>query len=152
MSKLKTVLAGLLAATALASGPSARAAMDPKALVMTPPDQIQWKGDPGKPQSVVLAGDPNKGGSLYVMLIKWPPHQSSRPHSHPHDRFITVLDGTWWVNTGAKYSPETMTAVAKGSFVTHFGNQIHYDGTKDDGAVIEIVGIGPATMTPREEK
>lgn len=35
-----------------------------------------------------------------------------------------------------------------GSFGTHFGKQIHHDGTKDLEAVLEIVGQGPATATP----
>jgi hypothetical protein len=30
--------------------------------------------------------------------------------------------------------------------------QIHYDGAKDSEAVLEIVGEGPATATPAEEK
>jgi hypothetical protein len=38
------------------------------------------------------------------------------------------------------------------SVVTHFGKQIHYDGAKNGDAVLEIVGEGPATVTPAEEK
>jgi hypothetical protein len=36
--------------------------------------------------------------------------------------------------------------------VTHFGKQVHYDGAKDEEAVLLIVGEGPATVTPAEEK
>ena len=39
-----------------------------------------------------------------------------------------------------------------GTFVTHFGKQVHYDGAKDEEAVLLIVGEGPATITPAEEK
>jgi len=39
-----------------------------------------------------------------------------------------------------------------GTIVTHYGNQIHYDGAKDDEAVLEIVGIGPAASTPADGK
>jgi hypothetical protein len=39
-----------------------------------------------------------------------------------------------------------------GSFVTHFGKQVHYDGAKDGDVVLEIVGEGPATSTPAEVK
>jgi hypothetical protein len=35
-----------------------------------------------------------------------------------------------------------------GSFVTHFGKQVHWDGAKDTDAVLLIVGEGPATTTP----
>jgi hypothetical protein len=38
-----------------------------------------------------------------------------------------------------------------GTFVTHFGKQVHWDGAKDEDAVILIVGEGPATSTRVEE-
>jgi hypothetical protein len=37
-----------------------------------------------------------------------------------------------------------------GSFVTHFGKQIHYDGAKDVETILQIVGEGPATSTRAE--
>ena len=35
-----------------------------------------------------------------------------------------------------------------GTFVTHYGKQVHWDGAKDTDAVLLIVGEGPATSTP----
>ena len=102
-------------------------------------------------ESVTLVGDPSKPG-LYVVLQKWLAHNNSRPHFHPNDRYITVISGTWWVNTGAKYDLEGMKPVPAGSFVTHFGKEIHYDGAKDEDCVLQIVGMGPATSTAAEEK
>jgi quercetin dioxygenase-like cupin family protein len=89
---------------------------------------------------------------MYGMVIKWPPHTGSRPHSHPNARYITVLSGTWWVNTGAKYSPETMVPMKPGAFIVHTAGEIHYDGTKDEPAMIYIVGMGPAPIVDREQK
>ena len=37
-----------------------------------------------------------------------------------------------------------------GSFVTHFGKQVHWDGAKDEDAVLLIMGEGPATATEVE--
>jgi len=76
----------------------------------------------------------------------------SRPHFHPNDRYVMVLSGTWWVGTGPKYDPDSTVAVHAGSYVVHTGKQIHYDGAKDEIAVLEIVGEGPATATPAEQK
>jgi hypothetical protein len=39
-----------------------------------------------------------------------------------------------------------------GTFVTHYGQQVHFDGAKDEDAVLLIVGLGPATATPAEAK
>jgi hypothetical protein len=126
--------------------------LDPKAIVIQLPKQIKWvRAANGGAEQAVVVGDPAKPG-LYVVLQKWLPHNNSRPHFHPNDRFITVLSGTWWVNTGPKYDPDGMKPVPAGSFVTHPGKQIHYDGAKDAECILEIVGMGPATSTPAEEK
>jgi len=141
----------------LALGGSAQApvpaanGLDPKVLAYKLPDQIQWKEDPLGPKTAVLYGDPSKPG-LYIMLVKWTPNRMSHPHWHPNDRFITVISGTWWVGTGAKFDPDKTVPMPAGSFVTHFGKEIHYDGAKDSEAVLEIVGDGPATATPAEQK
>src|SRR5262249_36640557 len=79
--------------------------LDPKAINIQLPKDIKWVGTAGGSQQAVLVGDPAKPG-LYVVLTKWLPHNNSRPHSHPNDRFITVLKGTWWVNTGSNYDPD----------------------------------------------
>lgn len=125
--------------------------LDPAALIYKLPEQIHWTEDPMGAKMAVLQGDPAKPG-LYVVLVKWTPQHMSRPHFHPHDRFITVLSGTWWVGTGAKFDPDATVPLPAGAFVTHFGKQIHYDGAKDAEAVLEIVGEGPATATPAEAK
>jgi hypothetical protein len=130
--------------------PSARD-LDPKVLAYKLPDQISWKDDPIGAKVAVLQGDPSKPG-LYIVLIKWTPNHMSRPHWHPNDRFITVISGTWWVGAGAKFDPGKTVPFPAGSFVTHLGKQIHYDGAKDSEAVLEIVGDGPATATPAEAK
>jgi hypothetical protein len=126
--------------------------LDPKAISVQLPKDIKWvRAANGGSESATLVGDPSKEG-MYIVLQKWLPHNNSRPHFHPNDRYITVLSGTWWVNTGAKYDPDGFKPVPAGSFVTHYGKQIHYDGAKDEECVLLIVGMGPATGTPAEKK
>ncbi len=128
------------------------AELDPKAIAIQLPKDIKWTVNAAAGSEVaVLVGDPAKPG-LYIVLQKWLPHHNSRPHFHPNDRFITVISGTWWVNTGPKYDLEGMKPIPAGSFVTHYGGQIHYDGAKDGETVLQIVGMGPATNTPAETK
>ena len=86
------------------------------------------------------------------MLLRWPPNWNTHPHAHPNDRMITVLEGTLWVGTGTKFLPAGNTPVGKGGFIVDNANEPHYEITKDDGALIEITGLGPDTMIPREEK
>ena len=132
----------------------ARAAeLDAAAVAFKLPDQIKWSApSPAGNQSALLVGDPAKEG-LYVQMVKWlAGGHFSHPHFHPHDRFITVLKGTWWVGTGTKYDPESTVAMPAGTFVIHYGQQVHYDGAKAEDAVLLIVGEGPGTSTPAEVK
>jgi hypothetical protein len=127
--------------------------LNPAAVVYKLPDQIKWsEPTPAGSQNAVMAGDPSKPG-LYVVLNKWlKGNHFSRPHFHPNDRFITVISGTWWVGTGPKFDPANTVPMPAGSFVTHFGKQVHWDGAKDEDAVLLIVGEGPGTSTPAEQK
>ena len=144
-------LVAAFAMTTLSLGAAGATDLKPAALAYQLPNQIKWTDNPGGSRSAVLVGDPSKPG-LYVMLNEWTPHHMSHPHFHPHDRYITVLSGTWWVGTGTHYDPDKTVPMPAGTFVTHFAKQVHYDGAKDVPAVLEIVGEGPATATPAEEK
>ena len=137
-------------AMVLAVGAARAAELDPKAVIFKLPDQIEWQGTGGN-RSAVLAGDPTKPG-LYVVINKWlAGNNFSPPHFHPNDRFITVLKGTWWVGSGNKFDPANTVPMREGTFVTHFGKQVHWDGAKDEDAILLIVGEGPATNTRVEE-
>lgn len=130
----------------LAIAPARAVELDAKAVIYKLPDQIDWKGTGGN-RSAVLVGDPAKPG-LYVVINKWlAGNNFSRPHFHPNDRFITVVKGTWWVATGNKDDKNNMVPMPAGSFVTHFGKQVHWDGAKDEEAWVLIVGEGPGTLT-----
>jgi hypothetical protein len=107
------------------------------------PDQIDWKSRPGSAsQAAVVFGDPTKPG-LYLQLLRRGPDDWSQPHSHPNDRFITVLKGTFLIGTGAKFDRDNTVAIGPGGIVRDIAHQMHYDGTGPEGATIEIIGMGP---------
>ena len=65
---------------------------------------------------------------------------------------MTASSPLSWVGTGTKFDPASTVAMPAGTFVTHFAKGIHYDGAKDEEAVLLIVGEGPAGSTRAEEK
>jgi hypothetical protein len=131
---------------------SPAAELDPRAVAAVMPDRIPWGPvTPNGNQQAVLLGDPSRPGP-YIVMVRWLPGHMSRPHSHPNDRFITVLSGTWWVGSGARFDPDATAPVPAGGFVTHFGGQAHYDGAKDEATVLLIVGEGPGTSSPAEAR
>ena len=155
----KTTLEGLFAVLlpiglAIAAAPLAAADIDPTIAGYILPKDIPWKKNPLNPgnEQAVLYGDPNKAGDFYIVRVKWLPGNMSRPHFHQNDRLIVVISGTWWVGTGDKYDPASTVPMPAGTYVTHYGGKIHYDGAKDEETVIEVHGIGPAASKPAERK
>lgn len=107
------------------------------------PQDFDWKSRPnGAGQTAALFGDPAKPG-MYIQLLKRGPDDWSQPHSHPNERFITVLAGTFKIGTGAKFDKEHTVSLGPGSVVRDIANQMHYDGTGPEGATIQIMGVGP---------
>ena len=151
---MRRILLSAAMVAAFVSVGSVKAANDlnPAAISIKLPKDIPWvENEKAGSANAVLVGDPTKPG-FYAVMTKWHGGHMSRPHFHPNDRYITVLSGTWWVGTGTKYSPDTTTPIPAGSFVTHVGKQINYDGSKEGDTVLLIMGEGPATSTPAEVK
>ena len=124
--------------------------LNPKAVEFVKPENIKWvRNAAGTQEQAVLFGDPAKPGP-YVVRLRWLPGNMSMPHSHPNDRFIVVLEGTWWLGSGDKYDPDSTVPVGPGTYVYHRANEMHYDGAKKEPAVIQIWGMGPANNPGRK--
>jgi quercetin dioxygenase-like cupin family protein len=119
---------------------------DPEGFVVaTPADLVPPDGG----RRITILGDPSEPGP-YVIRLTWEPGQGSRPHYHDRARYITVLEGTWWVSTGEHsdvYDPDSMTPVPAGSFIYEPPNGHHYDMAKDERVVVQIAGMGPVGST-----
>jgi quercetin dioxygenase-like cupin family protein len=115
------------------------------------PDTVNWVDYPGDGaqfgiKEAFIYGDPTKSG-LYVIRLKFPPHVMSRPHSHPESRIGTVIKGTWFTGTGAKFDPAATTPVPTGGIMIHPAGKVHYDGAKDEETIVQMMGIGPTGKT-----
>jgi len=144
-------VAFLIVAALTCAAPVARSAEHAIDIVDT--DQLAWKDYPGLPgvQFVVLAGNPREAG-LYVIRAKFAPHTMSRPHWHPEARYVTVIKGTWWAGTGDKFDPNATVPLHAGAFAIHAPHEVHYDGAKDEEAIVQISGMGPSGTTVVEPK
>jgi quercetin dioxygenase-like cupin family protein len=118
------------------------------------PAEVQWHDIPGShgAQEAVLYGDPTKEGT-YVVRVKFPPHIMDLPHRHPNDRFVTVLEGTWYAGTGETFDAARAVPMKPGSFMVHPAKAAHWDGSRGDETVtVQITGNGPADTTPLDPK
>jgi hypothetical protein len=149
---IRAPLCALLVAGGLVVAAAAVADVDRSIVDFKAPADIKWvRNAAGTNESALLYGDPSKPG-LYVMRLRWLPGNMSRPHFHNNDRFFVVISGTWWLGSGTKFDPASTVPVTAGTYVFHKGGGIHYDGAKDEPAVIQVWGIGPVTTTPAEER
>lgn len=149
---IRMILFAAVVMIVVGASPSFAADIDRSVADFKTPADIKWiRNAAGTNESAVPFGDPSKPGP-YVTRLRWLPGNMSRPHFHPNDRFFVVLSGTWWVGTGDKYDPDNTVAVPAGSYVIHYANKIHYDGAKNEEAVIQVWGMGPATSTPAEKR
>ena len=66
--------------------------------VVARPDGLKWgPAPPALPpgaQVAVVAGEPGKSGSAFVLRVKLPDGYKVAPHWHPNDENVTVLKGT----------------------------------------------------------
>jgi hypothetical protein len=120
-------------------------ALDPAQTQITLPDQYQWKPAlPNTParsvETVPVFGATDKPGP-YVVLIKWHPGYMSAPHTYVTDRLCLVISGTWWVNSGENFEPETTVPVPAGGFVRRVAHTPQYDGVKKGGKEPAVIGI-----------
>jgi quercetin dioxygenase-like cupin family protein len=97
--------------------------------------------------AMTVTGDPTKAG-IYVIRVNWPPNVMSLPHTHPEDRHVTVLSGTWHAGTGEDFDPARAVPMTAGNYMLHPAGMPHWDGAKDEPTVIEIVGYGPTALEP----
>src|SRR3954452_18090394 len=121
--------------------------LNPAAVAFKTPDQFKWRDptDQAATNQVILQGDPNQPGSLYININKFKANRFGNAHYHPNDRFITVIAGAAWRGTGTVVDPAHATRVPKGTFMDDHDNKVHWDGTKEETGAYLITGIGPAT-------
>ena len=137
-----------LAATLALFAVSANADKDKAGFVRVTPEEVKWTDRPGYDgvKFAVVQGDPSKPG-IYVIRAKFSPGTMTRPHWHPEDRFVTVIQGTLYTGEGDAFEPDKTQPLKAGSFMLHPAKAHHYDGAKDEEVVVQIIGIGPSATT-----
>lgn len=104
-------------------------------------------------RAVRILGDPSQH-ETYVMRITFAPGTGTRPHFHDQARYITVIEGTWWVAGGPDaetYDADAMRPITAGSFLYQPPNGVHYDQARDEAVTVQISGMGPLKTTRLEE-
>ncbi len=142
---MKAILFSVLALLSLASV-ALLFAQNP--VVRVTPDKLKWQSNPedlGFSQAIV-EGDPAKPG-IYIIQVKFPPGVMSKPHFHGETRYATVIKGTWYTGEGDVFDPGKTVPLKPGSFMKHPAGTHHYDGSKEEEVIVQLMGMGPSTTT-----
>ena len=161
---LRSTLAGLFGGSIagllleFGSGEAQAEPINPNQTFVVQSNDIQFKPWQGLPaasgEMAMMYGDFNKPGP-YLVLMKWNPGWFSAPHNYRTDRICVVVSGTWWVNSGADFTPAQAVPVHAGGFVLRHARTWHYDGVPADGkepAIIAVFGIGPVNILLADPK
>ena len=144
--KTRFVMPALGVAAMLAVAPGLSAQSD-KDFQITFPENIVWKDAGHGVKIAVVYGDPSKPGQ-YVIRAHFPPGVMSSPHFHGEDRHVTVIQGTWNAGKDDSWDPAATVPLKTGSYMFHPAGGVHYDGSAGaEGAIVQIVGMGPSKTT-----
>ena len=139
-------LAALSLASVLTVAPTYSAPSEADFLIM-PTEKLVWQESDAGAKLAVVFGDPSKPG-LYVIRAYFPPGVMSSPHFHGEDRHVIVVQGTWNAGTDDSWDPKATTPLKTGTYMFHKAGAVHYDGSAgDQGAMVQIVGMGPSKTT-----
>lgn len=89
-----------------------------------------------------LSGDPNAAGAPFVIRIENIDGQIVFPHWHPEDEHIVVVQGTWYLGAGDRFSRPDLQELTVGTYALVPKKMNHFAWSRG-ATVIQVHGIGP---------
>jgi hypothetical protein len=109
------------------------------------PADIQWTQRRSAPDVFFAAiyGDQAQPGP-YAFRIRAQAGHTLPPHTHPDERTITVLSGTYWAGVGAAFDASSLTPYPAGTFYVIPAQLPHYAAVLDGEVLFQEAGVGPS--------
>jgi quercetin dioxygenase-like cupin family protein len=118
-------------------------------LIITP-EEATWSpapdAFPAGAQLAVLDGNPMGTSGNYTVRLKVPDGYVIPPHWHPADELVTVVEGSFAVGMGEKFSEDALKTLGVGGFAKMPQGMRHF--AKANGAtVVQVSGPAPFAIT-----
>ena len=137
---LAVVSVACLMSTAIAA---TAAAQDAAAPTIIPAETLKRNPAPFPDVTVaVIAGNPAASG-MYAIFAKYRAGGKSVPHTHPDQRVVTVISGTYYAVAGTEYDESKMKPLGPGATIIVPADAPHYASAKDGKTIVQEVGVGP---------
>jgi quercetin dioxygenase-like cupin family protein len=136
---MRSATASLLATLTFAVSASAEGF-----LAVTPGD-IAWTEVRKSPPlfRAYIQGDQDKPGA-FTFRVRAAAGHKLMPHTHPDDRVITVLEGTYWSAVGEVWDASRLVAFPRGSFYVVPAGVPHYSAVLEGETEFQESGVGPS--------
>jgi quercetin dioxygenase-like cupin family protein len=111
------------------------------------PGNERWSVNGAAPpvmEWTVIYGDPKKPGP-FIFRARIPPNYRLPAHTHPDERSVTVLKGTYYSAIGEIFDEAKLEPFPSGSFYSTPANAPHYSATKGEEVIIQEMGFGPVS-------
>ena len=140
----RTVLAAVsvacLISTAIATAAAAQEVAAPTIISL---ETLKWNPTPFPEITfAVFAGNPAASG-MYATLAKYNAGGTSAPHTHPDQRIVTVISGTYCFAAGTEFDESKLKPLKMGTTIIVPANAPHYAAAKDGETIIQEIGTGP---------
>ena len=118
------------------------------------PADIAWVQRRTSPD-VFYAGiysDPAKPGPYAFRVHAQAGHRLA-PHTHPDERTVTVLSGTYWSGVGETFAEDKLQAFPAGSFYVIPAGVPHFSAVLEGEVEFQEAGVGPSAhnlVTPAD--
>src|SRR5947207_9734645 len=140
----RTVLAAVsvacLMSTAIATTAAAQEVAAPTIISL---ETFKWNPTPFPDVTVaVVAGNPT-ASSIYAIFARYKAEGRSAPHTHPDQRVVTVLSGTYYSGLGPVFDEANLRPLHARSVLIVPAHPPHYALAKDGETIVQEVGPGP---------
>lgn len=108
------------------------------------PEKYEWKMAGAVPYGmrvVMLYGDPTKPGP-FVFRARVSSGYKLPPHTHPDERMVTVLKGTYWSGVGERFNRRGTHEFPAGAMYVTKANVPHFAWAQNE-VIIQEMGTGP---------
>jgi len=110
------------------------------------PSAIAWEQRRRSPDVFYagIYGDPTKPGP-YAFRVRAQAGHRLAPHTHPDERTVTVLSGTYWSGVGEIFADDKLQAFPAASFYVIPAGVPHFSAVLEGEVEFQEAGVGPSS-------
>jgi hypothetical protein len=110
------------------------------------PSDITWDQRRSSPDVFYadIYSDPAKPGP-YAFRVRAQAGHRLAPHTHPDERTVTVLSGTYWSGVGETFDEARLEVLPAGSFYVIPAGVPHFSAVLEGEVEFQEAGVGPSS-------